>query len=255
MYVHVTWPPMQRVLEVINSALKMLGLPELARVSELYSRPNKHFLLTFRELDHYPGRVRGDYRGLWPFGWGGQPFERSREGPYVFAYLKPFPALADFLVGLSALPINSLVYISGTHPVQIEKLRTCRIQFADGPVDLEQAAQCCDLAVTNATHGTGVAMLLAGKPLVHLPMYLEQSLFAAATERLGASVTVGVKNGRAILPAIEHVLNNPRYTQAAAAFADRYRSAALDSLTVKLADDLEELLSSAPRSTGPSKQR
>jgi len=129
--------------------------------------------------------------------------------------------------------------------VQIEKLRHCRVQFANGPVDLEQAAQRCDLAVTNATHGTGVAMLLAGKPLVHLPMYLEQSLFASATERLGASVTVGVKNGRAILQAIEHVLNSPRYTQAAAAFAERYRSTGLDHLMVKLTDNLEELLSSA----------
>jgi hypothetical protein len=33
-------------------------------------------------------------------------------------------------------------------------------------------------------------MLLAGKPLVHVPPFIEQSLFAAATDRLGASITV-----------------------------------------------------------------
>jgi UDP:flavonoid glycosyltransferase YjiC (YdhE family) len=163
----------------------------------------------------------------------------------VFAYLKPFPALADFLVGLSAMPINSLVYISGTHPVQIEKLRHCRIQFADGPVDLKQAAERCHLAVTNATHGTGVAMLLAGKPLVHLPMYLEQYLFAQATERLGASVTVAAKNAKAALQAIEHVLNIPRYTEAARCFADKHRNDRLEEIYHGIVDELELVIAKA----------
>lgn len=232
----------RQVLDVMNSALKLLSLPELARATEFYSHASRHFLLTFPELDHYPGRENGDYRGLWPFGWGGRPFERTREGPCVFAYLKPFPALADFLVGLSAMPINSVVYISGTHPVQIEKLQHCRIRFADGPVDLQQAAQRCDLAVTNATHGAGVAMLLSGKPLVHLPMYLEQSLFAAATDRLGASVTVAVKDAKAALRAIEHVLDTPHYAEAARCFAQKHRNDRLQEINQKLVDDLERIL-------------
>ena len=122
-------------------------LLKLSRVTEFYGHAGQHFLLTFHELDHYPGRASGDYRGLWPYGWGGRPFERPREGPCVFAYLKPFPALADFLIGLSAMSINSIVYISGTRPVQIEKLRHCPVQFADSPVNIQQAAESCDLYV------------------------------------------------------------------------------------------------------------
>jgi len=107
---------------------------------------------------------------------------------------------------------------------------------------MRQAAEGCDLAVTNGTHGTGVAMLLAGTPLVQLPMLLEQSLFASATERLGASVTLGVKDGRAILQAIEHVLDSPRYTEAARRFAESHRNDCLEEINQGMVDELEQVL-------------
>ena len=112
----------QQLLGTMNSVLQGQSLPILNRVSELYARA-KHFLMTFPELDHLGARTDGDYRGAWPFGWGGRPYERSGEGPQVFAYLKPFPAINEFLIGLSAMPINALVYIDGLDPAQIAKVR------------------------------------------------------------------------------------------------------------------------------------
>ena len=109
---------------------------------------------------------------------------------------------------------------------------------------MRQAADRCDLAVTNGTHGTGVAMLLAGKPLVQVPIYLEQGLFAKASERLGASVTASPKNAAGILQGIERVLDDHGYTQAATRIADRYRNRNLDALALQIVDELERLLPS-----------
>jgi len=88
----------------------------LDRVTQLYHDGHtKHFLLSFRELDHFPDRAGGDYRGALPYGLGGLPFARPHVGQSfqdcnagfgetsvrgdkcIFAYLKPFPALEEFL--------------------------------------------------------------------------------------------------------------------------------------------------------------
>jgi hypothetical protein len=232
----------QQVLDVMNAVLQKHSLPALHRVTECYRTAVKRFLMTFTELDHFVGRANGDYRGAWPFAWDGQPLPQNRKDFGVFAYLKPFPALFEFLAGLSAKPFHSLVYIDGAVPVQTAKLSASRLQIADGPVDIRKAADRCELAVTNATHGTGVAMLLAGKPLVQVPIYLEQALFAGATDRLGASITVSSKNPHGILDAIDRIRAEQHYTQAARSFAERYRTHHLQGLAQEICDELEQLI-------------
>ena len=56
---------------------------------------------------------------------------------------------------------------------------------------MQQVAHECDLAILNGTHATTVAMLLSGKPALHIPIFLEQAINARAAERLGAALCVG----------------------------------------------------------------
>jgi hypothetical protein len=236
----------QRLLDLLNQVVQQSSFSQvqsLERMTQLYHNAQvTHFLLTFRELDHFAGRTDGVYRGAWPYGMGGESFTRSSNSdPCLFGYLKPFPALPDVLAALSKAPINSLIYLDALESDKA-KYRSRRLQFANGPVDIHQAAQGCDFALTNANHGTCVAMLLAGKPLVLVPPFLEQALLAAAIDRTGASATAYKTNAPEILRAIETVLSNRRFATAAADFATRYRGFRADESCELLLDDVERLL-------------
>jgi UDP:flavonoid glycosyltransferase YjiC (YdhE family) len=232
----------ERTLETINAVLAARGMPTLKRITELYhDGRTKHFLLTFPELDHYVGRATGDYRGALPYGLEGQPFVRPENGPCVFAYLKPFPALGELLGLLRKSPFQTVAYIDDLPSNKRAQLQSKSLHITHGPIDIRQVAEGCDMALTNANAGTCTAMLLAGKPLVNVPPYLEQALFARATDRLGASITVGASNARRILQAIEHVLTDPTYRAAAEAFAARHRDDRLDRIATKIVDDLESM--------------
>ena len=74
------------------------------------------------------------------------------------------------------------------------------------------------------------------------PIYLEQALFAAATNRLRASVTANLQKPQGILEAIEHVLRDATYTQATAEFAERHRDYRFDNVAKQMIDELEQLL-------------
>jgi UDP:flavonoid glycosyltransferase YjiC (YdhE family) len=114
------------------------------------------------------------------------------------------------------------------------------------PQGLLGLAEHCDAAITNGNFATCTAMLLAGKPLVSVPPFLEQWLFAAAVERLGAGITANINDARRILEATHQVLNEPRYAAAARKFADRHRDHRPDEAASRIVDDLEVILAECP---------
>ncbi len=239
----------RQLLATMNAVLAARQLPTLQSVSGLYhDGTTRHFLLTFRELDHFEGRSETQYWGAWPYGLPGEPFVRPGAEPCLFAYLKPFPALLQLLANLAESRINAVVYVDGLDSSDKAKYESSRLRFANGPIDIREAARNCDLALTNANHGTCVAMLLAGKPLVHVPPYLEQSLLAAAIDRFGASISARTTDAVGICLAIDRVLTNSSYAQAATDFAERYRDHPFDRLAQQMLDQMERLIQSLPAS-------
>ena len=87
---------------------------------------------------------------------------------------------------------------------------------------MEQAAAECDLGILNGNHATTLAMLLAGKPLLQLPIFLEQELNARATAALGAGVFLTPGNDARLAAELEKVLEQECFTTAAQGFAARY---------------------------------
>ena len=75
--------------------------------------------------------------------------------------------------------------------------------------------------VLNGTHGSTAAVLLAGKPVVQLPIYLEQVVLARRTAALGAGRLASRADPRAVAAAVEEVHANPAYRAAAGRFARR----------------------------------
>ncbi len=48
------------------------------------------------------------------------------------------------------------------------------IRFENEPPYLGQVSKECDVAILNGTHNTTASLLLAGKPMLQLPEFLEQ---------------------------------------------------------------------------------
>ena len=64
-------------------------------------------------------------------------------------------------------------------------------------------------------------MLTAGKPVLQLPIYLEQTLNAAATVRLGAGLRAGINRPEEIAVKLMSLLCSEEHAEAAHRFAGR----------------------------------
>ena len=96
-----------------------------------------------------------------------------------------------------------------------------RRRFSFRPVELDMrcAAAECDLAILNGTHGSTVLTLLAGKPILQLPLVLEQELNARATVRLGAAQASLRAAQNALAAALSSMLQSDACAEAARHFA------------------------------------
>jgi hypothetical protein len=231
-----------RLLDVLNQNLAHRSLPPLDRVTQLYHDERiHHFLLTFAELDHFTGRPQTKYWGTWPFGMSGAGFERPAQGNCVFAYLKPFPALMNVLEDLSTAPFRTVAYVAGLNDQDRNRLQSASLHLSTSPINITEAAEKCNAALTNATHATCIAMLLKGKPLIHVPQFFEQQLFAEATGRLGVSVVARtVKFGTR--RAIDQVFSDTRYADAAARFVSKYQDCRFELVADQIVDEMEDML-------------
>ena len=182
---------------------------------QLYSGVDDQFLVTFAELDHFDNRGRclyksrdaggvaagpsTDYRGAWTEGrgrapvWPDVPTGGGRKR--IFAYLKNFPALTGVLDALRRSGHPTIVHGDGI-PGECRWFASETLQFTTSPVHLGQAARECDMAVLNSGHGATASFLLAGKPALLLPIYLEQGMLTQAVVRnTGAAVDAPQKDG------------------------------------------------------------
>jgi UDP:flavonoid glycosyltransferase YjiC (YdhE family) len=115
----------------------------------------------------------------------------------------------------------AIVYLSGVDDRVRHQFRCPNVQFCDEPLEMNQIARECDLAILNGTY-TAITMLLAGKPVLQLPIFLEQAVCGLAIERLGAGLCASPHEPHRVVQSLESLLSSSRFAQAAQAFAARY---------------------------------
>jgi hypothetical protein len=240
-----------RVLENINTTLARSSQPPIRRVAELFAALDEDFLLTFAELDCYPHRRAVEYLGMWSAHMGDPPQWPPGMGRKVFGYLKPFPELHQLLHALSRLPNSTLIYAPGIDPKLRTQFQSEHLRYADGPVEMSRAARECDLAILNGTFASTTAMLLAGKPALHIPIFLEQATTARAVERLGAGICAPPNNPAAIIAGLRCLLALDEYVRSARKFAARYSGFDPDRQILRVIDRVEELAASNAASCDP----
>lgn len=232
----------KRILGNINQVLQRVGGPVIDRISQLYEA-DEQVLLTFREIDHFKVRQKQDvcYWGISRPNSGIDPVWPDAEGKRIYAYLKPFKTLPNLLQNLKDLRVPTLIYAPEVDKNIITKFASPMIRFARKPLDLNKVAASCDIAITNANHATVVTLLLAGIPQLLLPIQLEQSIVAHNIEQLGAGLSALHLRPDGMVAKLKALLNEPRYGEAARAFAAKYSAFDADKMEQFLLDRVLEL--------------
>lgn len=233
----------RRILDNINYALNQLASPSIERISQLF-QADEYALLTIRELDHYQQRSQQDisYWGVGRSGLGNVPIWPQGEGKRIFAYLKPHHSLPALLQTLSDLHTPCIVYAPELADSIKQQMTSPTLHFPREPLDLAVTADSCDIAITNGNHSTTITFLLAGKPLLLLPLYQEQQLVAENIERLGAGLIAPLNHPDTISNKLGEILRESHFSAAAQSFASRYIGFDSDVMAQKLIDHFDSLL-------------
>jgi len=231
------------VLDRANRLLAAWRQPPLERLGQLYSQVDENLLTTFEELEQYPGRIGGEYWGpvIGPAS-GIAPQWPAGEGPRVFGYLKRFKALPDLLKLLAEKACPTIAYIEGLDEKTRRQFHSPTLRIESQRLDLTRAARECDLAVLHAGQGSTAQVLLAGKPVLQVPLVLEQQLTARAVAKLGAGETASPTRPESIREKLEAMLASDRYAAAARAFARRHAGFDPAAQVGRMVSRVEELL-------------
>lgn len=87
---------------------------------------------------------------------------------------------------------------------------------------MEEVCRSCDAVLCQSGSGTVATALHAGKPVVMLPMHMEQLLFARRVQALGAGLHLTEDRIGQLEACLRRVLTQPGFTEAARSFARRY---------------------------------
>jgi len=266
------WRPMEAahreqheliLVDRINSVLRSSQLPEIQRVGQIYGDMDVNLLTTFSELDHYPQRKNGRYLGVWA---GSTRQSRNTDAdlsnsalnwpqgkkPKLFLYLKPSKAVTDLLRWISGQGFPAVVVGDGLNMKQLASVVAPHVQLHQGTLPMESVRRWCDIAVLNGSHGTTCDMLLAGKPILQLPLTFEQALLTHRTVKMGVALDASPEQPRQAIQQLGTLVNNREFGERAEAFADKLRwfnpVDAIDACVEQIAKGIESSPTSQSKS-------
>jgi MGT family glycosyltransferase len=140
---------------------------------------------------------------------------------------------------LGRLPVRAVVTTGrAVDPDQVPAPGNVQVLTAAPHAQILQEAA---VVVTHAGHGTVIKALAAGVPLVCLPQGRDQKDNAARVRHLGVGVSIGKRaTEQSIQAAVNTVLSDDRYRNAALRFAARLRDEATHAPSA--ADEAESML-------------
>lgn len=212
-----------RVLAAVNAALPA-GAAPIPAIHEIFSEASR-FFIGVPEIDPYGPRDPADYLGLATQGSGtAVPAWPAGAGKRVFVYMhadyRHFEAAARAIAASGA---RAVIHVMGADARTRQLLQSLGLGLSAERVDLRLALAEAELCITHGM-GTTLAALHAGVPLLMLPKQLENYLYAAALQRIGAGIVVHPEEAAPdIAAALARVLGDGEYARNARAIAGRYR--------------------------------
>jgi hypothetical protein len=231
-----------RVLETVNTVLKGLQVPPLDYLGQLYSAYDQT-LFTCKELDGYATqRPAAEYLGPLCLKSGAAPAWPKGEGKRIFAYIRPFRTLPAMLEALRLSGLPTLIHSPGLAPELHDRYEGGNMHFSIEPVDVMQVARECDLTVLHGGHSVLALMLLAGKPLLVLPLHLEMLINASSVLKLGAGLAAPQLKPEGMQQKLHRLLDEPAFAAAAQRFAERYSDVDVERVPLRFMPHIDRLL-------------
>ena len=213
----------RQVTDHLNKALVNLGLPTIKSIGELFELDGR-VLLSVPELDAYGPRDNVDYWGPLEHGRGATPewpTPARDDGKKIFVYVKGFATRDALLASLAGSGHSVLAHIGGMDARDCARHSTATMTLSPEIIDIRQALADCDLVVTHG--GSLVASaLLAGKPVLTLPLYLEQQITAEKLQAWGAGLNAPQRQPRGMETKLHQLLEDPSFAAAARSIAAKY---------------------------------
>ena len=107
-----------------------------------------------------------------------------------------------------------------------------------------------DFAILNGTHATTIAALLAGKPTLHFPLFLEQWMFATRVCEFDAGLLVGANDPRSLGESLQYMVAG-KGVAGARSFAAKYANHDSQSAVKSTALAIEATIAGLRRSESP----
>ena len=177
----------QTLLQVINQALCRNQQPKLKQLSEIFA-VDATLLSTFPQLDLYADSIQGREYALAKTSATAHkkitlPNNQRRN---IVAYIKPGYAQLDLLLkALQQCQANCLLVSPGANPKQLTVPTGSTLQIQTQLIDLKHAIAQADLFIGHGNMASSCESLQLGKPVLALPMQLEQLLTAEKLQQLG----------------------------------------------------------------------
>lgn len=213
----------RRTVDTANRVAARLGLGPLATLDDVYAGVTP-FLRTYPEIDHFGPRRDGNYVGIALDSTGKKPHWPYGEGPKLFAYLKPFQGFHEAVSQLYQLRMPCIIFCPHLRAQQVRELEEQfpSIVFSTEPLNIELVVRDCNVAICHGGHGMVARMLLAGIPLVAIPLQLEQTLISQRLAASGAGIHLAGEHASKLGSAIRHILSNESYATAGKRMSHRY---------------------------------
>ena len=239
----------ERTTRHCNLVLKQLEAPPIAQVADLFEA-EATYLCARPQLDVYGERQAGqggEYIGpINSLGMGADPFWPAGDGPRVFAYLKSdYKHLEPLLGALAKSRARYLIYAGGL-PEQVRKRHESeRIAFSAAPLRMSEVVKQCAAIICHAGGMTDIA-LDHGKPLLLLPMQMEQTMTSHRVELLGAGVLFPIEAVPGLLPKlVKRLVDDVSLAAAAAGYAAGVPNVDQSLAVQRVSDGCEALLADA----------
>lgn len=231
-----------RVLAVINACLGRTQAPDLRHLRELFDKASI-FLCTFPELDHYPHRTGEAWFGeIVPPSFGSVTPWPAGEGERVYVELDfRHPTLPIVIDALDRLGLTALVQAADMPVRQADALERRRIGVT-ATTNRASLLATCDLAICQ-THEVAAQALLAGKPLLMAPVFVEQmmTLHRLASQGLGHGMDPSA-DAAAVDAAIRRLIDDRACRMRATNFARSYDGYQSKLAVDAIADEIDESL-------------
>jgi len=199
---HASQVEEQRLLKRLNSVLTALGAPSMERASDLY-RADATMVRCLPEVDCFGPRSDDAY-AMMPAGDAGDaiPEWPKADGPRALVYLKAGPDVKPVLQALASSGLSTIAYIGGLArrdtPLKRPGMLVTNTLFKSSALTPQ-----ADLVICNRNAGTVTGALLAGKPVLMLPQYMEQALTARRVVDAGAGAVPEKRTAGAIARSFE----------------------------------------------------